>query len=327
MTAEGSIVERRLLRLADELAEIGLVLDGSEPWHQMALVEVDYALRPAVHERRVPSYGAIVDPTAPPDAWVGGTQLAIDRRPVADHSTDAARRYADGVTSWLIRRPDGDDEWAMFDRPAGSERDLVVLSESFGATVVQRHPGGLVRIVTAGGVCRWDGIRWRHQPLVSAWMDVVAACKPYADRDVVETLLEFAVHDLGSQGLGATLVYHPDRSLTTSFDTRYPAPPPLYITRPTDLAPLRHALAQIDGAALFDESGTLTDIGVRLVPSTVAEQRVAGVGGTRHTSGRRYSFDDPSATVIVVSEDGPVTVMRAGHLLSASSPGWSAVER
>jgi DNA integrity scanning protein DisA with diadenylate cyclase activity len=35
----------------------------------------------------------------------------------------------------------------------------------------------------------------------------------------------------------------------------------------------------------------------------------------RHTSGRRYSFDDSRATVIVVSEDGPVTVWRNGELV------------
>ena len=38
----------------------------------------------------------------------------------------------------------------------------------------------------------------------------------------------------------------------------------------------------------------------------------------RHTAARRYSFDDPTATVIVVSEDGPVTVLRDGHILGAS---------
>ena len=46
---------------------------------------------------------------------------------------------------------------------------------------------------------------------------------------------------------------------------------------------------------------------------------IAPFRGTRHTSARRYSADDPGATVIVVSEDGPVTVMRAGHLLGASA--------
>ena len=38
----------------------------------------------------------------------------------------------------------------------------------------------------------------------------------------------------------------------------------------------------------------------------------------RHTSAVRYSNDDPAATVIVVSEDGPVTVLRAGKRVGAS---------
>ena len=101
---------------------------------------------------------------------------------------------------------------------------------------------------------------------------------------------------------------------------RLALPPPLQITRPVDLAPLRHVLGQVDGAALFDESGTLMEIGVRLVPSTEAESGVDGLRGMRHTAGRRYSYDDPAATVIVVSEDGPVTVLRSGEILGASGP-------
>ena len=53
---------------------------------------------------------------------------------------------------------------------------------------------------------------------------------------------------------------------------------------------------------------------VRLVPSHAAEKRVEAFGGTRHRSGRRYSYDDPRATVIAVSEDGPVTVLRTGEV-------------
>jgi DNA integrity scanning protein DisA with diadenylate cyclase activity len=56
----------------------------------------------------------------------------------------------------------------------------------------------------------------------------------------------------------------------------------------------------------------LVQISVRLVPTSEAEVGVDGFRGMRHTSARRYSYDDPGATVIVVSEDGPVTVFRAG---------------
>ncbi len=312
----------QLGRLREELAEAGLDLDGSQPWHELALVELDYARRPKIHERRIPSYGVFIAPTVSTWAWEEATELTIDRRPIGDRSTDAARRFADGVSSWLIRQVDGRDDWAVFDRPAGSERDLVVLAEALGAVVVQRHPAGLVRIVGDFGVYRWDTMTWHHEPRVSTWMDAVTqgAGAGTKKRELFEMLLEFAVHDLGARNIGATLIYKADPSLRASIEQRLPAPPPLSIRRPADLAPLRHVLAQIDGAALFDDDGTLVEIGVRLVPSLEAEADVEGFRGMRHTSARRYSFDDPTAVVIVVSEEGPVTVLKHGEKMGASAP-------
>jgi len=107
--------------------------------------------------------------------------------------------------------------------------------------------------------------------------------------------------------------------LLSAVEQRLPTPPALRIREAYQLAPLRHALAQIDGAAVFDRNGVLRHLGVRLVPSTEAEQTVEALRGTRHTSGRRYSYDDPTATVVIVSEDGPVTVLRNGELLGRSA--------
>jgi hypothetical protein len=309
--------ERRLLRLGDELAEVGFELDPSDEAALILLAEVDYALRPRVHERRVPSVGAIIEPVTPVDQWEIGTELVVTKKLVEAMPLTGARLFADGLSSWLVRRVTGVDEWAVFDRPAGSERDLVVLAEVTGATLVQRHPNGQVRIVGAHGVLRWDGLTWRSEKPVRSWIDALEACGLEAGSGVVETLLEFAVHDLGARGIGAILVYRPDDG-EAPFQVRLPPPPPLDISRPTALAPLRHALAQIDGAAVFDDHGVLRQLGVRLVPSVEAETSVEGLRGMRHTSGRRYSFDDATATVIVVSEDGPVTVMRNGKILGTS---------
>jgi DNA integrity scanning protein DisA with diadenylate cyclase activity len=186
------------------------------------------------------------------------------------------------------------------------------MAGALGATIVQRHPTGLVRIVTHDGVYRWSGLGWRHEPLVDQWIDQGA--EGDGDHHVLHRLLEFAVHDLGARGIGAILVYRPDESLTLSHELRLQTPPKLRITWPMALAPLRHALAQSDGAALFDDEGVLMEIGVRLVPSSEAEVGIDGFQGMRHTAARRYSYDDPGATVIVVSEDGPVTVFRGGEL-------------
>jgi hypothetical protein len=281
-------------------------------------------LRPTVHEGRIVSSGTILEPAADPDSWASGTQLDIARAPMVHQPLAAARRFADGLSSWLVRRTDGDDEWVVFDRPAGSERDLVVLSDAFDATIVQRHPSGSVRVVGSFGVLRWVELAWHYEPPLSTWIDSVTAPPFVGDRDVLEAMLAFAVHDLGSWGVGSLLVYRPSPEPGPAVEERLPTPPPLRIRTASHLAPLRHALAQVDGAAVFDADGVLRQLGVRLVPSATAEDAVEALGGTRHTSGRRYSFDDPSATVVVVSADGPVTVLRDGAVLGRSPDGTAA---
>ncbi|MDY7103611.1 MAG: diadenylate cyclase [Actinomycetota bacterium] len=314
--------ERRLRRLADELDDAGLPAEGSEAHRALLLDEIDRALRPVVHERRVATSGTILDPRTDPSLWTPGTDLTMTRAPVADQPLGAARRFADGLSSWLVRWSDGGtgqrSEWLVFDRPAGSERDLGVLANAMGATIVQRHPSGAVRVAGSFGVLRWEGYTWHHEPPVTAWIDAVTACPAHGDPAVLLAMLEFAVHDLGSMGIGALLVHRPDDEPGPPVEERLPIPPPLRITRAMDLSPLRHALAQVDGAAVFDADGVLRRLGVRLVPSVAAEDTVDALGGTRHTSGRRYSWDDPMATVVVVSEDGPVSVLRNGEILGRS---------
>lgn len=316
----GKPVSGRLRRLAEELEESGLQLDRSVTAGRMLLEEIDQALHPPVHERRVVSSGTIVEPRSDPAVWASGTQLTITRGQLGDQPLASARLFADGLSCWLVRRANGESEWVLFDRPAGSERDLVIMAGVFDATIVQRHPAGTVRVVGHFGVLRWKGITWHHEPPVTRWLSAVTADSPDGDPAVLGSMMAFAVHDLGSLGIGALLVYRPGTAPGPPVEDRLPEPPPLQIRQATHLAPLRHALAQIDGAAVFDGDGTLRQLGVRLVPSKTSERTVEAVGGTRHTSGRRYSYDDPLATVIAVSEDGPVSVFRNGAVLGTSEP-------
>jgi DisA bacterial checkpoint controller nucleotide-binding len=311
--SDPGVARRR--RLAEELAESGLVVEGTDAFQALLLEEVDHVVRPDVHERRVVSSGTIVEPRSDPTTWESGTQLGIlrgsaDQQPLAD-----ARRFADGLSSWLLRRADGTTEWMVLDRPAGSERDLVVLATVFDATIVQRHPSGSVRVVGTFGVLRWDGFSWHREPPVKSWIDAVTTPLFHGDAAVIEDMLKFAIHDLGSLRIGALLIYRPDGDPGPAVEERLPTPPPLRIRTATHLAPLRHALTQVDGAAVFDADGVLRRLGVRLVPSIRAEETVEPLRGTRHTSARRYSHDDPLATVIAVSDDGPVSVFRNGAVL------------
>jgi DNA integrity scanning protein DisA with diadenylate cyclase activity len=281
-------------------------------------------LHPPVHEQRVPSYGAFVDPATDLPQWAEAVGFDVSRRKVSELSDAAVRRFADGVTSWVIRGQAGVNDrvvndLVVFDRSVGSERDLTILAETTRAAIVQRHPSGVVRAVGTFGVLRYDGISWHLELPVDRWLDSDRCVLGLVDRDVFDHLLSFAVHDVAARRIGSTFVIAPGGRLLGTAERRYGTPPEFSIERPTDLAPLYHVLGQIDGAAVFDELGTLRHLGVRLVPSAAAEAGVEAFRGTRHTSALRYSYDDPTSVLVVVSEDGPVSVLRAGMRLGQST--------
>ena len=143
MDTRRHVTPGRLRRLAEELEDEGLgeITRSASP--HAVLDEIDYAVRPPRHEGRRAAYGAIVLPEHGPDRWSRRTGLDVTLSPVAAHADDDARRYADGRVSFALRSVDGVDAVVVFDRSAGSERDLAVLAEATGGYVVQRRGDGL----------------------------------------------------------------------------------------------------------------------------------------------------------------------------------------
>ncbi len=305
-------IERLRAELIDE--QTGIIEASSDP--DALLDELDYALHPPVHEHHVPAYGAFVLPTASPEEWRAATGLVPTVRHTPSQIGNNVRRYADGLASWGIRSSEGVASVVVFDRAAGSERDLVVLAAASGAMVVQRRHDHGVRVVGSFGVARFDGVGWHIEPPFGSWLER-ASCQLDDERTaLLDRLLRFAVHDLGASGIGALFVFGDVES--SGFERSIDTPPAMRIDIPTVLGPLRHALRQVDGAAMIDWTGTLRHLGIRLVPSAAAEREIPAIGGTRHTSGRRYSFDHPEAIVVAVSESGPVTVFRGGQIIGRS---------
>src|SRR5690606_2627926 len=104
-------------------------------------------------------------------------------RPLPELALTDARRFADGLASWLVRAEGEPNALAVFDRAAGSERDLVVLAAATGGTLVQRHPTGLVRAVGDFGVVRFDGVRWHHELPTARWIDTISSIEEHGDRE------------------------------------------------------------------------------------------------------------------------------------------------
>ena len=228
------------------------------------------------------------------------------------------RRLADGRSSFVARTVGGTDRLVCFERTREYESSAVHITVATGATVLQRLGRGWVRLCTPEGVATWDGLHWSAKPLSVHVADRVAATVTMADRDLLERILELCTHWLGAGRVGTTLVWCLDDDprelghlgLATSLRI-----PELDLGCRPHFAPLLNALAQFDRAALVDPRGRVATVGVHLRTSEHSRQEIAAYRGTRHTSALRFSGDEPSAVVFVVSSNGALSVFWHGRRL------------
>jgi hypothetical protein len=316
------VLPGRLQRLADELAEeAASVLEASAD-HVALLVELAYALRPQRFEGRTPTYGVLLPPNGSVAARLEFGQHQVELVDVDELDVQFARRFADGVTSFAVRDTDGIGRIACFTRDIADEYDLVRLQASIGGSIVQRHPDGQVRVFGPHGVVRWDGVGWHCDPPIDAWLRRLGAVAPTVDTERFRPLLRFAVHELGARRIGATLIWRPiaPELPAERHEALVHHAPRLRLDHVGEEAALAHALAQIDGAALFDGDLELVALGIRLAPSRDAARLVGAMHGMRHTAALRYSHDDRDAVVVAVSDAGPVTVMYRGEVIDGLGP-------
>lgn len=309
----------RVSRLRQELTEERVPLPIDHPNGDRLLVELAYALRPPVHERRVPRYGALV--------WLDGRSrfdrcvaepAAID---VAGYDPAVVRRLADGRASFVAVDPDGPSHVVQFRYRVDTEARLVDVQETTGAIVIARGEDHLVRVVTDDGVVEFDGVRWTFKPQAVRHLSAIRRLVPEADPHVLDQLLDLCVHWLSAERVGATLVWYlrdvdpmeaPHVDLSRAF-----VAPVLDVGDPGHVSALVSVLSQVDRAALVRPDGQVSHIGVSLHHSEDAADLVPAFRGTRHTSARRFSYDEGRCLVFVVSEDGPLTVFGDGARMAA----------
>jgi hypothetical protein len=316
------LLERRLTRLHDELEDAGVRIDG--PRAMELLREVDRARSPRRHERRFPSYGAIVSGEAAATLSTLDKLGAVRLKPLP--GTDpGVRAMADGVQAFAFVRPDA-AELVLLASPVGREIELVRLRRSLGpaTTLVCRTDDAVVRVYRPGEIVIFDGTRWWTKPDARNYGLSVRRALPAAPLDVTQHILDFCVHTAGPGAGGTMLVWclDPDtldQLRNLSAHTRLRAAAELPLTLPVAHSAIRQLLFQVDGAAAVDPEGTVVEIGLHLRPSTSAHRSIPlpAFGGTRHAAAQRSSKDFPNAIFFVVSDDGPVTVFNDGRTIAS----------
>jgi DNA integrity scanning protein DisA with diadenylate cyclase activity len=296
----------------------GVTIEADERVIHAVLDELEYARRPPLFERRVPIYGSIV---VPDDRSLIESGELVDLVDLDAMPLDIARRFADGRSTYLVRQPDRPLLLACFRRSVQYEADLVEIQADIGAIIVQRTVMGITRAFTDTGAVEWSGYRWTNRPNARSQHEALQPLLPEVDKPVLAGLLELAVHWLSPARVGATLVLSGDHD-ETGLDLEHSVvAPALTVTTRYHYPALFVALMQTDLATIVDPDGRVRRLAVGLRATPEAGSTVDDERGMRHRSAARYTFDQPGALAVVVSEDGPVTVFLQGHALSECIAG------
>jgi hypothetical protein len=302
-------------RLAEELEEDGVKLDEHERVRDMLLDELDYARRIPMFEGRRPLYGSF---SMPPGSNITSAGGIADLVSLDGLSREMARTFADGRSAFVVNLQDQSPMLVCFERPVQYEAELVPLQELTGARIVQRTVVfGQVRLFTEQRVIAWDGQSWSDRPTARALLSALRQYSPDLDPDVAQGLLDLTVHWLSPARVGATIVVHEHGFEWASMDvaTKFRAPK-LSIKNRRHFPALFASLQQHDLATLVTAEGSVEYLGVGLRSTVEAERNVDSDRGMRHRSAQRFSYDHPSTTIAVVSENGPVTIFRTGRAIS-----------
>jgi hypothetical protein len=206
---------------------------------------------------------------------------------------------------------------------------MVRLVRRTGVFVVQRTAAGGVKAFGIEELWEHEHDTWSSRPYAESRL---AELRRYTGRGsiaVTANLLDLCVHLLSDRGIGATLVWLLDarESVPPALASRQGSVPPaeLSVARTEHLEALAGLLAGVDGACLVAEDGRVLRVGAHLAATEEARELVPAEDGTRHTSARRFSFDEPYALVFVVSVEGRVTVYSDGvNVLYVHAPGADA---
>lgn len=293
-----------------ELEEQGLESVARYLREHSLVDEFSRALKADVHEGLIQPYGFVYTASAsslqvmPGHTYVNASTIAIE----------TGRAVADGVTAFAVFDSGGYAGVVRANSALG-ERGYHALARSAQGIVARRDSSGSAHVYDGSAILIHTNRKWHRREAVSRVLRRVVRCSPTVDTTLLRAILEFANFELAPASIGATLVL--DLTATEPVlagcvpRVRLPAALCNFSTG-EGLDTLRHLLRYHDGAAIVGSNGAVVGLEAHLLVSDKATTLIPGYSGTRHTSSRRYSYDEPRVVVVTVSADGPVSVFSDG---------------
>lgn len=275
--------------------------------------ELDYALRPNLHERKIQPYGFIVCNN--PDSPIHQQLFEL-----VFFDLNEARKLADGCHSFLVFIQGQFKGMLILEQAADNELKLYQLQEDLNAVICTTDINGVTKVICPAGVFIHEYRRWRKKPSVKLMMKKIQfeifQCNP----EILQSILEFCFHELSPRNIGTIIVWCLSEKIPSELKNLLPNTSlgnvkknvEVQINSTPDLPILRHILTFTDGAMLLDWQGTIVGVGIHLKYSENSREMLETYKGTRHTSAKRFSYDFPETLLFVVSDDGPVTIFWKG---------------
>jgi DNA integrity scanning protein DisA with diadenylate cyclase activity len=275
--------------------------------------ELARCLDPFVFEQTIRPYGAIVARETPQLDRLGRL-LNVDGL-----APTVIRSLADGRNSFVVVAKDQPLRLLAMESAIDTDQDYASHAVWVDGVILCNDAEGIVRIVTDSSVTVVEGRRWIAKDMVFEAAEDIVDVVPASEPEVVRRLLELAHHRISAGGIGATLLYQleseprPTRRRDDGIPLRVLG---LSVLNSPDEALVLHQVRYRDGALLIDRAGFLAAANVILRPTKASERAVPSMGGTRHTSAARHTYDCPDVIAFVVSTDGPVTVFSDGERIA-----------
>lgn len=271
-------------------------------------------------------YRALMGDAPDFECWSGDQQIAFEAKLALDRNRHTAVLSNSKHLCKLLALVQGlpgraliADQFHIYGVATDPRPQHAILAESDGVSMIlsRVHEG------SASRVCRFrNGLA----EICDSGMDartllhILAASGAAADfhegmPDVANALIDRALRS----GHGCTLVIEPRGGAATQAALGHK------LSHPADLLlesgqRLAGGMSAIDGALLIDGEMGLRQFGAILDgPALEDEDRSRGA---RFNSARRYSSAHPAPLIVIVSEDGLVSVFRAGAALSTIPNHW-----
>lgn len=232
---------------------------------------------------------------------------------------DRLRLLADGTCTYVWRDASHPNASWLVEIESLNESAMLARLSGKEITVIERSASGDISIYTRDGVSINTGSLWTRRPRAGERLIELREIINTNDSQKLELLaraLDFAFHVLSPRRTGATLVLDLEGSISLDSGQFLGGSDGMPIlasfSNDSSLTPLANLLSSVDGACLVDSSGRVIAVEVMLPSSDDAARFTLPLGGTRHTSALRYSFDKDTAVIMVVSADGPVSVFYGG---------------